>query len=115
MYQIILQQFISMYKVAHRNHRFQKFRPHKMATQALSYRMLFLSLPINGLDSWLFFSKFPDSVGSGRLLLKKPSFQSAIMSKIRTISPTIIETIITHNGTSEGSLIFKSGYATVST
>lgn len=76
---------------------------------ASGYRILVLSRPMKGLDSWLFFSKLPDSVGSGRLLLKKPSFHKAIMRRIRTIKPTITDTMITHKGTSEGSLIFKSG------
>lgn len=69
---------------------------------------------MKGLLSW-FFSRLPESVKSGRLLLKNPKYQSNIMIITRTNMPTMTDTMMTQDGTCDDSVILKSGYAKVST
>jgi len=49
------------------------------------------------------FSKFPESVGSGRRRLKKPSLHSTSVIRISSNRPATTATTIIHTGTGSGS------------
>ena len=53
---------------------------------------------LSGLSS-LCFSRFPDKVGSGRRLLKNPSFRRTSVSKINNNKPATTATMIIQIGT----------------